>query len=391
MRHQAFFYAAGNLLQRAYPVAETLLLTLLLPVEDFGRWSWAASFYTGMMSVAHGGIPAATLRYAAVHRREGVAVLRLALRKLFFWMGGGGLGLFLLGWTTPVNVRWLVWAHVPMLIGSLVGETIRSYLRGHLQDRKIFFWQLLSSLTGLLVTGILTWSRGIQGAIWARLIQPVWGLYPLAGLLWKTFQGSSALLVGFGRFGWAALWGNLAMEAIFILPTWFLGWAGASPKIIAYWRWATVIPFAVRGLIAQVVMYFYPLWVQRQASSWEIYRRFFFFLHAIGVVGAFGLSMIAMVWESFPGEAYLPALPYYWGAVGVSYLWSTEALAVPNILSAKGRIHLFSRAYIGGLVVAVSFYGVAEQNLWMYLIGMGGAAVVASGIGLWYVRREGKA
>ncbi|MCX8112618.1 MAG: hypothetical protein N3E49_05405 [Bacteroidia bacterium] len=384
MRLQAFFYLSGNLLQRIYPFAETFLLTALLSVEDFGRWSWATSFYVGVLSFTHGGIPAATLRYSALHPHQAHSVLRRAIQKLLPWMGGGLIVLFSLGWTVPEEVRWVTWAYLPALGATLIGETIRSHLRGRLDDKTILLWQLSSSLLGLLLTGTLGGLYGLRGAALSRALQPLWGIAPVGGLLWRAWQAPSKAFPGFGRFGWIALWGNVAMEGVFVLPVWFLGWRGGSEILIAHWRWATLLPLSLRSVLAQIILYFYPIWTQRRASPWQIYRSLWPLLHGLGLSGALLLAAAGMFWETFPGRAYLAARPYYWVAILNGYLWSTEALALPNILSSKGYIAYFSGAYLGALGVAVLLYSTAGSNLWIYLAGLGAAGGTAGVIAGWY-------
>lgn len=387
MRRSAGYYFLGNLFQRGYPFGETFLLTVLLPVEDFGRWSWAASFYVGVVSLTHGGIPAATLRYTATEKGRALIVLKLALRRLVPWAFAGMGSLFALGWTVPESIRWLVWIHLPAVASTLVAETVRSHLRGCFADRLIFLWQAISGAIGLVLTGTLTGLLGIRGMGIVRLLQPLWGLLPVAGLLWQTLRVPAQRLPGFGRFGWTALWGNLAMEAMLFLPVWLLGWRGASERTIAYWRWATLFPMSLRTILSQVILYFYPAWAQRTLSPITIYTRYIPLIHGPAAVGALLLGLAGIFWTTFPGEAYLPARPYYWLAIVAGYIWSTEALALPNILSARGYIRLFSRAYLGGLLMAMTAYAGAGENLYLLLLGLIGGGVTTSLLGLYFMLR----
>ncbi|MEN3040750.1 MAG: hypothetical protein ABDH66_04335 [Bacteroidia bacterium] len=386
MKRNALYYLLGNILQRTYPLLETLLLTLLLSVEDFGRWTWAGGFYMGIASVVHGGVPAATLRYAAVERYNPLTVLRRGLVSLVPWGIGGALSLFLLSWSVPTAVRWIMWLHIPALLSTLVGETVRAYLRGRLADRQILLWQLGSFSLGLFFIGVLSYFYGLKGAAWGRALQPVWTLLPVASLLWAAFHSPGGRLMEFGRFSRQALWGNLAMESVFILPIWFMGWNGASEVTFAYWRWATLLPFNLRSLLSQIVLYFYPLWAQSELSPFQLYKRFLPISHGVAIAGAFLLVLLGFLWEYFPGSVYLPARPYYWLSIIVGYIWSTEAMTLPNILSACAHIQLFSRAYVIALMVALPIYLVSEGEIGLYLFGIGLGGVMAAVIGAYWVR-----
>lgn len=372
---------------------ETFILTALLPVDLFGRWSWAGAFYVGVLGVLHGGIPAATLRYTAVEKGHSLSILRLALVRLVPWIIAGMSTLFMLSWTVPASVRLLIWAHLPAVASTLVGETVRAHMRGQMADRAILRWQALSSGVGLGLTALLAWQYALTGVMYVRLLQPLWALLPVVGWLGRALRSPYRPIVGFGRFGWMALWGNLAMEATLVLPVWFLGWHGAPERSIAYWRWATLFPMNLRTLLSMVILYFYPRWAQRSLPPMAIYRKFFPLIHGISLIGAAVLIGLGLFWKAFPGEAYLPARVYYWGAIAVGYIWSTGALLLPNILSARGYIHLFSGAYAAGLGVAVVGYLIAGSNLTFFLLTLGVAGLVVSAISWWfsYTVERGKA
>lgn len=355
---------------RAQPFLEAMLLTALLPVEDFGRWSWALAFYAGVVAVAHGGMPAAMLRYAAIHRQEGPALLHFALRQLFYWMVIGVVGFFGLSFTVPLAVRWLMWAFLPAVPSFLVAEVVRAYLRGRYENLRLFRWQLASSLTGLLLLGGFTLAWGLKGAALSRALQPLWQLFPITPLLLQTLRSDKRTYPGFSRFGYTSLWGNLALEGIFVLPIWLIGWWSASPTVIAYWRWATLFPLNMRVVFAQWVSYLYPAWARAGEKAFTLYLRQRWKIGVWAFIAAVFLSIWGFFWHIFPGEAYLPARPYYWGAVGVGWLWSTEALLLPNLLSALGHIRAYSRAYLVGFLVSLPFYVAGQANLWWYLMGL---------------------
>ena len=382
MPFKALYFFLANLLHRAYPLVETFILTALLPVELFGRWSWAGAFYVGVLGVLHGGIPAATMRYAAIEKEHPVGVLRVALGRLLPWMIAGMGVLWALSWTVPPAVRLLVWAHLPATASTLVVETIRAYLRGQMADKRLFIWQAWNFIAGIALTALLVWHYALEGMIFVRLLQPLWTLLPVGGLLGQALRSAYKPLQGFGRFSWIALWGNLAMEATLVLPVWFLGWHGASERSIAYWRWATLFPMNLRTFLNMIVLYFYPRWAQRSLSPLTLYRKFLPLIHGISLAGVAILIAVGLFWKAFPGEAYLPARDYYWGAIVVGYIWSTEALLLPNLLSARGYIHLFSGAYLIGLAVALLGYLVAGQSLSLLLLALGIAGITVSAVSL---------
>ncbi|MCS7298306.1 MAG: hypothetical protein RMK19_02380 [Bacteroidia bacterium] len=390
-QRQPLYYLTANLLHRSYPLIETFFLTLLLSAADFGRWSWASAFYTGVMSVAHGGIPAALLRYSAITSEAPLSLLHYALRKLLVWVGGGCLALLGLSLTVPPSIRWIIWTQLPALLAGLIGEAFRAYLRGRLEERRILFWQVGSTCMGLLLTISLTLVYDIQGAAIARALQPVWGLLPISREILAALQTPPREVAEFSRFSWLALTGNLAMEALFFLPPWFIGWHSSSPLVLAYWRWATLLPFNIRIFFSQAVLYLYPRWArQRESSSYLLYRRLRPSLHLTALIGVILLFVIGLFWEIFPGESYLPARKYYWFALMVGYIWSTEALVLPNILSAQGWIHHFGKSYVIALFTALPFYALGGDRILTYLIGMGVSGLIAAFTSLYEIRRRDK-
>ncbi|MCS6790612.1 MAG: hypothetical protein NZ580_06500 [Bacteroidia bacterium] len=387
MRRDAWAYGVGTILHRIHPLSENLLLTALLPIEDFGRWSVASAFYIGIVSLMHGGVPAAVLRYVPLYPQAKESLLRYALLRITGWGVGGIIFLISLTLTVERDARLLLVAHGPALIAVLWGETLRAYLRGGYENVAFLRWQAISVPVGLGLLGVLAAEQGLIGAAIVRLLQPLWGLLPLLPYIVRALRAPVQTFPGFNHFGYNSLWGNLALEGIFFLPGWFIGWRGTA-ETAAYWRWATLIPLNLRSLFAQAVMYFYPHWVQMSYPPLQWYKRYAPYLHGAAWGVGLSVSTWGLFWAIFPGEAYLPARPYFfWGTV-VGYLWSTEALLFPNLLSARGKIQLYSLAYAGGLLVALPWYGWAGESLAMYLIGLGAAAVSAALVAAYFLWRD---
>lgn len=387
MRQDARSYVLAVLLHRGQPVLEALILTKLLPIEAFGQWSWASALYTGVISLMQGGVPAAMLRYSALYPGEGPVLLRYGIHRMLPWVGIGLVSLAGLGWSVPVPVCWLVWAYLPALPAFLLAEVCRTYLRGRYENGRLLRWQVVSTGIWLLLLLTLTLWKGLWGAAVTRLLQPLWLLGPIFPLLRQALRASLQRFEGFQRFGMHSLWGNLALEGIFFLPAWLIGWRSESPALIAYWRWATLLPLNLRSLFAQVVIYLYPAWVRTTQDLWLMYKRQRMWLWMLAGAGAGSLAIWGLLWEIFPGEAYLPTLPYYFMAIGAGLLWSTEALLLPNLLSARGHIRAYSWSYAGAFLVALSFYGLAGNQLLGYIGSLGASAVTASVLAGWAIRR----
>lgn len=378
VRQDVVAYAFTTLLSRAQPFLEALVLTALLSVEDFGAWSWAGGLYLGVAAVTHGGLPAAVLRYAAASPHEGPALLRYALCRALPWMGLSLVLLGAVGWTVPRLVGLLAWCHLPALAAFLPAEILRAYLRGRYENRALAWWQLTTTVVSVgLLSGAAAW-KGLWGAACVRLLQPIWllgfGAWPLRAA-WRAPQRR---FPGLSRFGWHALWGNLALEATFLLPTWLLGWRTGDPILIAYWRWATLLPLNLRQLFTQAVMYNYPRWVQSPEPVLTLWRRWRLLLWGLAGLVMAGAALWLPLWEWYPGSAYAPARPYYGLALLVAWLWSTDALLLPNLLSAKGHIYAYSRAYAWGLLSAIPLYSVAGSSLLGYLGALAIAALTAA-------------
>ncbi|MEN2992192.1 MAG: hypothetical protein ABDH91_01380 [Bacteroidia bacterium] len=369
---------------RLQPLVEAIILTLFLSVADFGWWSWAGAIQLGMLLWANGGVPAAMLRYGALLEEERLALLGWGVRESLKWGSLGVLGLGGVALTLPPPGWWVTLSHAPALLAQLVAEVLRAHLRAQYSNTRLVYGQMLGFIGGLALLSGGAFFYGLWGAALARLTQPIWQLAPWYALLRAALQTPRQNFPEVRRFGWQALTGNLALEAIFLLPAWLIGWQSGSPILLAYWRWATLLPLNLRTLFAHLVLYFYPRWALGGQQPLRSYARLRFYLYLLAGGAAALLVLMGLFWEVFPGPAYLPARPYYWLAIGVGFIWSTDALLLPNLLSAQGAIRRYSTAYGLGLAGALPFYLGARDNLYLYLVGMGIAALLAA---LWAAYR----
>jgi len=378
VRRDAVAFAAAFLLSRGQPFLEALLLSALLSVSDFGIWSWAVGLWAGTVAFTHFGVPAATFRYAALPEVDPSVLFWQALRETRYSLLVGSLSLLGLALTVPAPVQKTTLFFLPALLSQLLSEVMRSYFRGRYENFPLALWQGTYSLLGLLLVGGGAWWGGLSGATWGKAVQ---GLVPI--LLAPVFlpvppYRRSPALPGFWRFAREAYLGNLALEVIFFLPTWLLGWRSRDPVLLAYWRWATLLPLNLRQIAAQVVLYLYPRWVPSSLPLYRLYQLYRFRLW-LGI-GAFYVvaSLWVFMWDWFPGPAYREARLPYLLALLVSLFWSVEANLLPNLLSARGYIHHYRGAYLAGALSASVIYLMAGSNLYLYLLGLGMAGLVSA-------------
>ncbi len=375
-------------LTRGQPLLEALVVSTLLPVEAFGTWSWALILWGLAVSLTHFGLPAATLRYSALPGLDKAQLLGYVLYQSR-WSLLAATSLYgILSWTIPWGVRRLCWFLFPLLWTQQIGEILRSFLRGQYINAAVARWQGAYSLLTLASLSVGAALGGLSGAIWGKALQAVWQVILAIWLLPLPRPVRARPIAGFWRFAWRAYWGNLAHDLLFYLPGALLGWRVRNPIPVAYWRWATLIPLNLRQLATYFILYLYPKWVADPAPARVLYQRYrpYVWLGSLAVYGAGALWVF--LWDFFPGEAYAPAKGPYLLATGVGFLWSTEAVLLPNLLSAKGDIGAYTQSYLLGFLVAVSILGWAGTNLYLYLIGLGLAGLVSAAVSLYRLRRH---
>ncbi len=334
--------------------------------------------WAGVVALTHFGVPAATFRYAALPEINPATVFWQALRETRYGIVAGAALLTALALSVPTPVRQTTLFFLPALASQLTGEVLRSYFRACYQNLPLTWWQGIHSLIGLALVLGGAWQEGLIGAARGKVFQAL--AMPLLALVLLPLPPyrKPTSVPGFWRFAWEAYFGNLALEAIFFLPVWLLGWRSQNPALLAYWRWATLLPLNLRQLTAQIVLYRYPRWVQSPLPTFQLYQiqRLRLWLLVGVIYGAAAFWVLA--WDLFPGRAYREArLPYLF-ALLVSLLWSVEANLLPNLLSAKGYIQEYRSAYLIGLLVAAIAYLLAGDGLYLYLLGLGLAGLASA-------------
>lgn len=378
MKRDARAYAVSFVLSRGQPFVEALGLSALLAVEDFGIWSWAMGLWAGSVALTHFGVPAATFRYAALPEVDASALFWQAVREARYGLFAGMLLLGMLALTVPARVGQVTLFFLPAVVSQLWGEVLRSYFRARYQNLPLAWWQGVHSMGGLALVLGGAWQGGLLLAAWGKSLQAVLMLGLVFLLLPLPPYQKPVSLPGFWRFAREAYIGNLALEAIFFLPAWLLGWHSQSPTLLAYWRWATLLPLNLRQIAGQVVLYLYPRWVQ---SSLPLSRLYHLYRPRLWLgIGAFyaAASLWVFLWDWFPGPAYREARLPYLLALLVSLFWSVEANLLPNLLSARGYIHHYRGAYLAGALTASVIYLLAGSSIYLYLLGLGVAGLISA-------------
>lgn len=388
MQRDLLGYLIALGLTRGQPLLEAFIVSAFLSVEAFGAWSWAIILWGLTISLTHFGVPAAVLRYSALPEVEKGALFWHALSQIRWPMLFSTALLGGLSWTTPPSVRWLCWCLIPLSWTQHAGEVVRSFFRGQYANLAVARWQIGYSLLTLISLAVGTYLGGLVGAIVGKALQAVWQAALALWLLPLPRQPSAFKVEGFGRFAWRAYWGNLAHDLLFYLPGALLGWRVRDPIPIAYWRWATLLPLNLRQIAAYFVLYLYPKWAADSAPAKVLYRQHRAYIW-LGTLALYGVGILWLpLWDLFPGPTYTPAKGPYLFALAVGLIWSTEALLLPNLLSAKGNIAAYARSYVGGLFAAVPTFWVAGGNLYLYLGGLGLAGLASAAIGFYYLRRH---
>jgi O-antigen/teichoic acid export membrane protein len=249
----------------------SVIYARLMGRYDFGLYSFAYNIISFFLLVNGFGAASGILQYVSKNKEP-----TLQLSYLKFSMGMGiifngilSIAIFIYAWVVPLpvaGVRNILIAMAFFPVGRLYLDIFQAYLRATKQNQLLAKFAISTNLF-LLITNIIgVYYAHILGLVIATYISYAiiiifsTHIYHLPNpLRIITIPIKYREFVGYSIY---ATVGNAFSQLVFILDILLLGYIIKDPVIIALYKVATIIPFALNFIPGVICSFFYPYFAE---------------------------------------------------------------------------------------------------------------------------------
>lgn len=343
--------------------AGTVVVIRLLPREIYGSYAYALNLLAIAMLFSGLGIHSGVLQQVSAARSAGErgALLRFGLRFGLAVNGVLSLGLVGVALLAPLPIEGsatvLLWlAGLPLLATTY--ETGVAFLRAELRSRGFAGVRLAFGAAGLAGIVLLASAYSLAGVVVARYLAYAAAL-AVAGLLLRGARAAPGGLAAsqrraLARFSLYSAAAGALSEALYVADTFLLGWITGDASLVASYRTATILPFALNFLPLAFLTFAYPHFVRGLGDRRRLmahYRRL------VAVLALLNLAITVPLIAFAPQVVVALFGPEYADAVGpfrvlmLGY-FAAGTLRIPagNLLASLGRVRL-NMAVAGAAIV----------------------------------------
>ncbi|MCB5251097.1 MAG: oligosaccharide flippase family protein [Candidatus Cloacimonadales bacterium] len=205
---------------------------------------------------------------------------------------------------------------------NIVFDTIQMYHRSAFENRKFSLLTTINSGTFLLFSTLGAIICGVYGIVLGRYmavsVSVVTGIYllkPNLKAIIKASRLAASEIREFLSFSIISMLSNIFSSLLFLLDVFLIGLLLKDEKLVATYKIATIIPFAMNFLPMTVMIYIYPYLVQAAKNTMKIKSLFKKLIMALSVINA-SISLICIAFAPFIiklvfGTEYLDAVPSF--------------------------------------------------------------------------------
>ncbi len=376
----------ANVLNKVISFSGSILLVRILSKGEYGVYAYVQNILSFFLLLNGLGVVSGLLQYGSVHRDTPLmyAFFRYGLKRgvVSNIVLGLGVALFGLLFTEDAFIGFLfvLVAFIPVL--TIVYEIFQIY---NLVLRNNKFYSLYTSLNTALVMGGTVAGAcfgGVKGVFvfnyFALLGSIGIGFLHLkrCGGMWQDRGVAVARKErgAFNRFSLIAMFNNGVSFLVYIIDVFLIGIIIKDMNILASYKTATLIPFALTFIPSTIMTFVYPYFAGHQDDkSWVRSRYVKLLKYCCGL--NLCISLVLIFFSKFIvricfGEEYLDCVPVF-VVLAVGYFF-TASLRIPggNVLAALGKIKV--NFYI---TVAMGVVNIIADVILIYCWGSIGAAI----------------
>lgn len=389
LKETGFFHVFGsNVINKIISFGSGIFLVRLLSKGDYGIYIYASNLITMFLLLNGLGTTTGMIQFGSENYKDNIRISE-AYFKYGFRIGGIFniiLTIAIIAYTFLFNLPiegadyiLLIMSGVPIV--AYIFETIQVYLRVAIRNKEFAYLNTANTLMIFICSAAGALLFQIYGVVIfmyaAYLAAIVIGLKlsKIISQVYKThYTLSSKEKNIFMKFSLITIFNNAIAQLLYTMDIFMIGVFIGNVDIIASYKTATLIPFALNFIPSSIITYMYPYFARHNNDKLWIEKKYFQILKYLGVFNAF-LSIILFLFAPLIiklifGEEYMDSLNAF-RILAIGYFFAgTFRIVTGNIIVMikKVKFNLYLSIITGVLniildVILIRHYGAVGASI----------------------------
>ena len=376
----------ANVFNKIISFSGTILLVRILSKGEYGVYAYVQNFLSFFLLLNGLGVVSGLLQYGSVYRNSPLmyAFFKYGLRRgvianIILAFGIGLFGLLFVK-DSSTSILFVIISFIPVF--TIIYEIFQIY---NLVLRNNKFYSLYTSLNTVLVMGgtvVGAYFLGVKG-IFAFTYIALLGCIG-AGMVYLKRGGwiwCDARVVitkeeasEFNRFSLVSMFNNGVSFLVYIIDVFLIGVITEDMNVLASYKTATLIPFALTFIPSTIMTFVYPYFANHQNDKNWVRNHYMKLLkYCLGLnlcISLFLIFFSKLIVQICFGKEYLDCVSIFI-VLAIGYFF-TASLRIPggNVLASLGKIKV--NFYI---TVAMGLFNIIADVVLIYWMGSIGAAI----------------
>lgn len=391
---KGFYHIFGSaFINKIIQFCASILLVRILSKELYGVWTYAENILQIFLLLQGLGCAVGLLQYSSATNKpeEKFKYLKFSLIVGIcsnFMVALGILIFTIFGSLAIHGSKQILFYLCLFPLVSVIFDIIQIYFRSAFENKKFAFLTTVNSATFLLFSTLGAYFWGIIGVAAGRYIAVIMsvilGLYYLKPYF-KDIISAPALLHSekkeFMSYSLLSMLSSIFSSLLFLLDVFFIGLIMKDSLLVASYKIATIIPFAMNFLPMTIIIYMYPYLVQAAQDKRKIKEKVRMLVKYLALINA-SITIICILFANLIiriifGTKFIDAVPYFRILMLSYFVIGTFRSPFGNTISALKKVKFN--------LIVVSITGVLNVVMDYFLIkryGMYGAAYTSLSIAI---------
>jgi len=380
VRNGFFHIFSANVINKIIQFGISVIIVRVITKEAFGMWSYANNILSFFLLVEGLGVVPGLLQFASSSKTEEEKLSYLKYALLVGILFNLGLAIAILLFTTffqlPVRGSTEILRYLFLIpLVHVFFNILQIFLRSDLRNKQFSIVTVINTLTfffGVLIGGYLF---DIRGIVWGRYLSYIISSFVALWFVkdyYKIFVNvkipNKEQRQDFLKFSIVSMLTNTISQMLYLLDTFLIGIIIQSGTVVASYKTATLIPFALNFIPSSVMTFAYPYFAKHKDDK-NLVKNYFLKLQKYLLLLNLVISILLIVFAPFVirlifGAEYLDSvLPFR--ILSFGYLIAgTFRIPAGNIIASlkKVKVNFYNSIISGGAnivldIILIKNYG----------------------------------